>query len=67
MIDQHEPYAANALFVNESVIYPTAYPQTMEYLITLGFAMIAVDVSEIIKAEGAVTCCSLIFKEILST
>ena len=60
-VDMREPYAANALSVRESVIYPTAYPRTTARLEKLGINIIPVDVSELIKAEGAVTCCSLIF------
>jgi len=65
-IDLREPYAANALCIGESVVYPTAYPRTMDRLEALGISVMAVDVSELIKAEGAVTCCSLIFEEALS-
>jgi dimethylargininase len=60
--DPQEPHAANALLVGDSVIYPTAYPRTRMRMESAGIQVGAVDVSELIKAEGAVTCCSLIFK-----
>lgn len=63
LIDVHpdEAYAANALMVGERVIYPTTFPRTRERLEQRGIRIRAVDVSELQKAEGAVTCCSLIF------
>ena len=60
-VDESEPHAANALRVGSSVIYPTSFPRTMEKLAQRGIDLSPVDVSEIQKAEGAVTCCSLIF------
>ena len=60
-VDQQEPHAANALLVGRSVIYPSSFPRTMEKLVTRGIDVTPVDVSELQKAEGAVTCCSLIF------
>ena len=59
-IDPAEPYAANALLIGDSIIYPTAYPRTRGLLERHGIDVRAVDVGELIKAEGAVTCCSLI-------
>jgi dimethylargininase len=57
-----EPFAANALCVGQSVIYPAAYPKTRERLEQKGVSVRQVDVSELGKAEGGVTCCSLIFQ-----
>ncbi|MBT8108214.1 MAG: dimethylargininase [Gammaproteobacteria bacterium] len=59
-IDPREPHAANALRVDDSVVYPASFPRTMERLEKRGVAIAPVDVSELQKAEGAVTCCSLI-------
>lgn len=55
-----EPMGANALLVGDTVIYPTAYPETRERLVQQGSPVLPIDVSEILKAEGGVTCCSLI-------
>jgi dimethylargininase len=60
-VDDKEPHAANALRVGSSVIYPSSFPRTMEKLVQRGINVTPVDVSELQKAEGAVTCCSLIF------
>jgi dimethylargininase len=58
--DRREPLAANALWIGEALIYPTSFPLTHEKLETNGYKIQEVNVSEIQKAEGAVTCCSLI-------
>ena len=62
-IDVHpdEPAAANALRVGEQIIYPTLFPRTLERLERRGLRILSVDASEAAKAEGAVTCCSLVF------
>ena len=59
-IDKQETHAANALLVGESVIYPSSFPRTIDRLVTRGIDVIPLDLSELQKAEGAVTCCSLI-------
>ena len=61
-IDNEESHAANALPVGGSVIYPSSFPRTMERLGARGIDVTAVDLSELQKAEGAVTCCSLILR-----
>ena len=61
-VDASEPYGANALLVGETVIYPTSFPRTHKRLQEHGIPTLTVDVSELAKAEGAVTCCSLIFR-----
>jgi dimethylargininase len=61
-VDDAEPLAANALWINREVIYPASFPRTQKRLADSGIATRVVEVSELIKAEGAVTCCSLIFK-----
>jgi dimethylargininase len=58
-----EPYAANALRIGNTVVYPTAFPQTFDCLVRRGLDVRTVDVRELAKAEGAVTCCSLIFEQ----
>jgi len=60
-VDANEPYAANGLLVGSRLIYPTSFPRTQRRLEAAGIDVDAVDVSELQKAEGAVTCCSLVF------
>jgi dimethylargininase len=61
-VDPTEPYAANALLVGETVLYQPAYPKTRRRLEAAGLRPLLVDQSELAKAEGALTCCSLIFE-----
>lgn len=63
-VDPAEPYAANGLLVGDRVIYPTSFPATRRMLERRGVAVRSVDVSELQKAEGAVTCCSLMFEDV---
>jgi dimethylargininase len=60
-IDPSENYAANALRVGKTVLYQPCFPLTVERLESRGIHPILVDESELGKAEGALTCCSLIF------
>jgi dimethylargininase len=60
-VDPNEPHAANALLIGDALIYPTNFPRTRERLENAGIRVVAVDVGELQKAEGAVTCCSLLF------
>jgi dimethylargininase len=57
-----EPWAANVLAIGETAIVPSCFPATQRILERAGWNVIPVDVSEIMKAEGGVTCMSLIFE-----
>lgn len=61
-VDADEPHGANALSLNGVVVYPAACPKTRARLERHGLAVRAVDVDELAKAEGGVTCCSLIWE-----
>jgi len=61
-IDPSEPYAANAVLVDDSIIYPSSFPKTRAKIEQAGIDTLIVEADELAKAEGAVTCCSLIFK-----
>ncbi|MBI4760038.1 MAG: dimethylargininase [Chloroflexi bacterium] len=61
-VDPSEPYAANCLPIGDAIIFPAAFPQTRAKLETLGCKIVSVEVDELAKAEGAVTCCSLILQ-----
>jgi dimethylargininase len=60
-VDSEEPFAANALLLNGAVIFPAGYARTGKRLQERGIRVVPVEVSELAKAEGGVTCCSLIF------
>jgi dimethylargininase len=59
-IHPSEPYAANGLMIGDVLVYPEAFPRTIERLRRRGLQLELLDLSELAKAEGAVTCCSLI-------
>ncbi len=59
-VDPSESYAANALLTAGTIIYPASFPRTEARLRAAGIPMVTVTVDELAKAEGAVTCCSLI-------
>jgi dimethylargininase len=61
-VHPNEPSGANALRVAGRVIYSASFPETLERLGGRGLAVTAIDNSEVEKAEGAVTCCSLVFR-----
>jgi len=50
-----------AASASPAAIYPDSFPCTRARLEARGVGVIAVGVSELQKAEGAVTCCSLVF------
>ena len=61
-VDPSEPYAANAVLVDDTIIYPSSFKKTRAKLKKAGIKFRMVDADELAKAEGAVTCCALIFK-----
>lgn len=58
-----EPHAANVVRIGDSVLMPACFPLTRQRVVDTGIDVVTVDVSELQKAEGAVTCCSLVFNE----
>ncbi len=62
-IDPSEAYAANALLIGDTVLYATSFPKTRKKLEDAGIKIVDVDADELAKAEGALTCCSLIVQD----
>lgn len=60
-VDPTEPHAANALALNDAVIFPASFPRTRARLQAAGFPVTPLDISELQKAESGLTCSSLIF------
>lgn len=63
-VDPAEAHAANVLRIGDSLIMPANFPRTRQRLLDADFQVSTVDVSELQKAEGAVTCCSLVFRTV---
>jgi len=59
-VDAAEPFAANALRLGDLIVFPAAFPRTRERLEAHGLRIRVVEADELAKAEGGVTCCSLI-------
>jgi dimethylargininase len=62
-IDVHpsEPFGANALLVNGTLLYSASHPRTRERLQNSGVRVRPVQFSELEKAEAGVTCCCVLF------
>jgi len=59
-VDPREPFAANVLSVGGTVLCPAAAPHTQRRLAGGAYRVVSVDVSELAKAEGGLTCCSVV-------
>jgi dimethylargininase len=60
-VDPEEPFAANVLWIGATVLHPAAFPRTAGRLAARGLALRPVEMSELAKAEGGMTCSSLVF------
>ena len=61
-VDPAEPHAANALALNDTILFPASFPRTRARIESAGFHVIPLDISELQKAESGLTCSSLIFE-----
>lgn len=59
-VDPAEPFGANTLTLGGVTLVGTQFPRTEARLQAAGIATRAVDLSELAKAEGALTCSSVI-------
>ncbi|HSC28434.1 MAG TPA: arginine deiminase family protein [Vicinamibacterales bacterium] len=55
-----EPFAANVLAIDHTLVCSAEYPRTADDLAARGYDVHRIDVSELAKAEAGVTCCSVI-------
>ncbi len=60
--DPGEPEAANVVPVLGRVLHAKSFPRTRARIVAMGFDVMPVEAGELAKAEGALTCCSLIFR-----
>ncbi|NNF05831.1 MAG: hypothetical protein HKN21_03655 [Candidatus Eisenbacteria bacterium] len=56
-----EVYAANAVTISDTVLFPAGFPKTARKLESLGIALQFMETSEIQKMDGGLTCLSLRF------
>ncbi len=59
---EDEPGAANVLRIGDTVLMPACFPHTGDLLRREGLKVRTVDISELIKAEAAITCSSVVFE-----
>ena len=57
-----EPFAANALRIDDTLVYPAEHVRTIERLEQAGVRVLPVEIGELLKAEGSVTCLSLVVR-----
>jgi dimethylargininase len=60
--DPREPFGANAMLVDRTVVYPREMPHTRARLEAAGLDVRTVAAGELAKAEGGVTCCALLME-----
>jgi dimethylargininase len=61
IVDEDEAYAANSIWINDTVIVPAGYPKTLEKIKQAGYRTLTADVSEFRKLDGGLSCLSLRF------
>ena len=61
IIPEEEAYAANCIWVNDTVIVPEGYPAVLDAVRAMGYKTITVDTSEFRKLDGGLSCLSLRF------
>ena len=60
-VDTHEAYAANSVWINDTVLTPMGFPKTLALIESAGYRVREVDVSEFQKLDGGLSCLSLRF------
>jgi dimethylargininase len=58
----NEPWSADILSIGRTVCMSAAFPHTAALVSDLGFSVRRIELSEFAKAEGGVTCLSLVFE-----
>jgi dimethylargininase len=60
-VPSHEECAANAVAIGRTVLVADGHPETARVVARHGLEVLAVETSEIRKADGALTCLSLLY------
>ena len=61
VVHPEETYAANTLWINDHLLVAKGFPNTIKKLEVLGLPIIELDVSEMQKMDGGLTCLSIRF------
>jgi dimethylargininase len=61
VLDPEETYAGNSLWINDHLLVPQGFPDTLGKLEALGLPIRQLDVSEVRKMDGGLTCLSIRF------
>jgi len=61
VLDPQETYAGNTLWINDQLLTPKGFPDTLAKLYKLGLPVHALDMSEVQKMDGGLTCLSIRF------
>ncbi len=61
ILEDNEAYSANTLWINDHLITPAGFPATRSKLDAAGMKIIELDMSEVRKMDGGLTCLSLRF------
>lgn len=61
-VDADEPFAANTLRLGDVLIRAAEHARTNDRLAAQGLDIVTVPASELARAEGGVTCCSILFE-----
>ena len=62
-VSPDEPMAANCLNLNGKIFIASGFPETRKILELRGYSFNTINISELQKAEGALTCSSIIFED----
>ena len=54
-----EDYAANCVWINDTILAPAGFPATAAMLRAAGYRVVEVEVSEYRKMDGGLSCLSL--------
>jgi dimethylargininase len=61
VVPNEEAYAANCIWVNDTVLIPGGYPITTQRIWDLGYSIVEIEMTEFQKLDGGLSCLSLRF------
>jgi len=61
VVPDEEAYAANCIWVNDTVLVPAGYPVTARKISDSGYSVVEIEMTEFQKLDGGLSCLSLRF------